>query len=104
MTINEYQDWTSTLWLSGRTEKGISLAAIGLAGEVGEALEVVKKHLRDGKFDREKFVKEMGDAQYYIAQLANQFDVKMSEILDANVQKLEDRKSRNVLHGAGDNR
>lgn len=43
-------------------------SAIGMAGEVGEFNEIVKKHLFQGKaFDRDHAIKELGDIYWYFA-------------------------------------
>ena len=46
----------------------------------------------------------MGDVQWYQARLADWFDIEFEEIFIENVKKLHSRKSRNKIHGDGDNR
>lgn len=62
---------------------------LGLAGEVGEALDLIKKHLGHGQaLDREKLKKEFGDCRWYSANLEDSFGFKSSEVAAANVEKL----------------
>lgn len=81
--------------------------ALGLGGEVGEILNKVKKMMRDGKTKEElqETIKgEIGDVCWYVSSLAYEFDLKLSDILSFNLNKLYDRKDRGVLGGSGDNR
>jgi len=82
---------------------------LGVAGEAGEMVEKIKKLFRDknGIIDDEfiqAVIKEMGDIQWYMARLADKFNIKFNEIPVANISKLSSRKKRNKLHGDGDNR
>jgi NTP pyrophosphatase (non-canonical NTP hydrolase) len=113
--IDEYADWVMSTWSSkGTTAQQLTfedlyVMSVGLPGEVGEALEKLKKGVRDQhipghEFDLEGFKKEMGDAIYYWAMLLNYCGIEPSEVLAMNKFKSEDRKARGVEHGSGDNR
>lgn len=66
--------------------------ALGLAGEAGEAVDLLKKHyFHDHELDREKLQKELGDALYGIGQLARLFDWRLSEVAQGNIDKLKER-------------
>lgn len=83
--------------------------ALGLAGEAGEVAEKVKKLMRDsGGVVTEEFkkslTKELGDVLWYISEIAAGIGIKLSEVADANIDKLNDRAERNVINGSGDNR
>lgn len=53
----------------------------------------------------DKLYKELGDALFYIAALCNTLGTDMSDIAKWNIEKLEDRKKRDVLtSGSGDSR
>ena len=90
-------------------EQAIIYPTLGLTGEAGEVANKVKKIIRDGSNSKdEKLVSEIkaeiGDCLWYIAVLANDFDIKLSDIASANLIKLENRKKNNTIHGSGDER
>lgn len=90
-------------------EYKILYPALGLSGESGEVAEAVKKALRDenGKFSREKkeaLKKELGDILWYVSALSSDLGLKLSDVGQTNINKLESRKNRGVLSGSGDNR
>jgi len=90
-------------------EPGWLYYVLGVAGESGEMMEKIKKLFRDknGVIDdefRDAIVKEMGDVQWYMARLADWFDIDFEVIFRTNIKKLQSRQKRNKLHGDGDNR
>jgi len=90
-------------------EPGWLYYTMGIAGETGELMEKIKKLFRDnnGIIDNDfksALIKEMGDVQWYMARLADQFDIDFEVIFRTNVKKLQSRKKRNKLHGDGDDR
>ena len=83
--------------------------AFGIAEEQGELLGKLKKLFRDkeGVIDAEfkdAVIGEMGDMLWYMARLCSKFDLPFSQVPMGNLNKLQSRKERNVLHGDGDNR
>src|SRR5687768_13036382 len=89
--IDAYAEWTWTTWGSEK-DRDASHAAFGFAEEAGEVMGVFKREQRGEGFDRDKFIKEMGDVAYYWARLCIAHDVKPSEVLATNKAKLLDRK------------
>ena len=90
-------------------EQAIIYPTLGLTGEAGEVANKVKKIIRDGSNSKdEKLVSEIkaeiGDCLWYIAVLANDFDIKLSDIASTNLEKLANRKKNNTIHGSGDTR
>ena len=90
-------------------EQAIIYPTLGLTGEAGEVANKVKKIIRDGSDSKdEKLVSEIkaeiGDCLWYIAVLASDFDIKLSDIASANLEKLEKRKEKGTIHGSGDDR
>ena len=90
-------------------EQAIIYPTLGLTGEAGEVANKVKKIIRDGSDSKdEKLVSEIkaeiGDCLWYIAVLANDFDIKLSDIASTNLEKLANRKKNNTTHGSGDTR
>ena len=83
--------------------------ALGLANEAGEVLGKLKKVFRDdgGKFTEDKLSSlhsEMGDTMWYLATLAHELGFDLESIAIENIEKLKNRKQRNVIKGDGDNR
>ena len=90
-------------------EQAIIYPTLGLTGEAGEVANKVKKIIRDGSDStNEKLVSEIkseiGDCLWYIAVLANDFDIKLSDIASTNIEKLALRQKNNTIHGSGDDR
>lgn len=82
---------------------------MGLAGEAGETVDKVKKIIRDkegvaSSEDVEAIKKELGDVLWYIASISTYLDISLSDIAKTNLDKLESRYQRNLIHGEGDNR
>jgi NTP pyrophosphatase (non-canonical NTP hydrolase) len=78
---------------------------LGLVGEAGEVAEKVKKMLRDdSRINQKEIVKELGDVLFYTTAIANYFYSDLQTVIDTNVKKLDDRETRGVLRGSGDNR
>lgn len=77
-----------------------------LAGEVGELLSLEAKAVRDGMKDDHavNVKKELGDILWMITAIAQDYDLTLQEVAQANIDKLNDRAARNKLQGSGDNR
>lgn len=66
--------------------------AMGLNGEAGEFIDLVKKHLFQGKpLDKEHLAKELGDVAWYLAVAAQGLGYNLETILQMNVDKLMER-------------
>ena len=73
-------------------EKQLSLGALGLGGESGEVVDLIKKVLHHGKpLDKDKLIEEMGDVRWYLEYLAASIGVSMEEIETRNIKKLRAR-------------
>ena len=65
---------------------------MGLNGESGEVIDVVKKHLFQGhELDKEKIVKELGDVLWYVAEVCESLDVTIEQVMEQNIEKLQKR-------------
>ena len=112
LTFSDYQAQTVATIVypfERHSQEAINYCILGLGGEVGEILEKWKKILRDvgGSVTLEKkeeLGKELGDVMWYLASLARELNLDLSEIASKNLEKLQSRKDRGVLHGSGDNR
>ena len=93
MNVNDYQKEAMTLLNPALTEKDVLMNALmGLCGESGEAIDVMKKHLYQGHdLDKEKLVKELGDIAWYLAEAATGLNIDLSEVLQRNLDKLHAR-------------
>lgn len=109
MTFNEYQAKARETAIFPDEDNRFIYATLGMMGEAGEVSEKIKKIWRDkGKAvsveDREEIKKELGDVLWYMSQLALEIGIDFDDIAVHNINKLQSRLARNVLHGAGDNR
>lgn len=79
----------------------------GILEESGEVAGVFKRLLR-GDYNPDvamtKLHKELGDVLWYLSQIALDNGWKLSEIAQANLDKLESRFTRNLIMGSGDER
>lgn len=71
--------------------RDLFIMSVGLAGETGEVLELLKKHVRDGKLDRDALLLELGDVLHYLTRIAAEYGLSLPQVMDANVIKLEQR-------------
>ena len=66
--------------------------ALGLAGEAGEAADIVKKVWAQGHdLDVEALEKELGDILWYVALTAHAINKNLSQIASGNIAKLRAR-------------
>ena len=93
MTINEYQTLAMQTLNPELSAKDVLINGVmGLCGESGEAIDIVKKWLAQGhELDREKLAKELGDIAWYLAETAYALDIPLEDILQANIEKLAKR-------------
>ena len=93
MTVNEYQSLALTTLNPQLDKKDMLINGVmGLCGESGEAIDVVKKHLHQGHpLDKEKLSKELGDIAWYLAETAWALDIPLETILRGNLEKLKSR-------------
>lgn len=65
---------------------------MGLAGESGECVDLVKKLLFQGhELVKERLAKELGDVAWYLAVTAHAIDYPLDKILQMNIDKLMER-------------
>jgi len=73
-------------------ESKLLTSGLGLAGEGGECAEVAKKTVFHGKeFDKDDYIKELGDIFWYLAFSTNMLGISLEEVIRRNVEKLQDR-------------
>ena len=93
MTINEYQKLAMTTLNPDLAKKDVLINGVmGLCGESGECIDIVKRHLAQGhELNREELIKELGDVAWYLAETAMALDVELEEVLMRNIEKLKKR-------------
>lgn len=86
---------------------GMGYLALKLNGEAGEVAEKIGKALR-GDYElrskRQDILLELGDVLWYLSQIARELDYSMTDVAQANLDKLAARKANNTLRGNGDAR
>lgn len=93
MTGNEYQAQAMRTLNPALSQKDVLINGVmGLCGEAGEAIDLVKKHLSQGHpLDRAALVKELGDVAWYLAETAYALEVPLDHVLEENLPKLRER-------------
>lgn len=86
------------------TDEQINYCILGLVGEAGEVANQWKKVYRDDggviTEDRhDKLKDELGDVLWYVAALADELGLSLSEIKTHNTDKLLGRKANDTIHG-----
>lgn len=114
MTFDEYQKKAITTdSFAGENRDITSIAfmskVLGLVGEAGEVAEKFKKIYRNkrGEFndqDRQEIAKELGDTLWYLCVVGDYIGLSFEDVAKGNLQKLQDRKKRDVITSKGDNR
>lgn len=110
-TLNDYQEkaWSYAL----PSAKNAFYLFPGIAAEVGELCGVQAKFVRDNPISTDLFLwekkqemlkKELGDILWFVAGIASNYQWKLEDIAKMNIDKLEDRRQRNMIQGSGDNR
>jgi len=82
----------------------ISYTVLGLAGEVGEFANIVKKIERDGKTINQMLnmlVDELGDVLWYVFACADEIGVPVEHVALANIKKLAERKRTQSIQDNG---
>lgn len=93
MTINEYQKLAMTTLNPALSEKEVLLNGVmGLCGESGETIDLVKKWMMQGhELDKAHLAKELGDVAWYLAETATAIGYDLETILQNNIDKLKAR-------------
>lgn len=90
MEFNEYQR-AANRTLYGN-EQVLTNCALGLAGESGQLIDLIKNYTFKGKdLDRQELVHEMGDVLWYLSQIAQWADVPFDEVAQTNIKTLNKR-------------
>ena len=90
---NEYQKLAMKTLNPTLNKKEILVNGVmGLNGESGEVIDIVKKHMFQGhELDKEKIKKELGDVMWYVAEVCEALDLSLDEVMEGNIEKLRKR-------------
>jgi NTP pyrophosphatase (non-canonical NTP hydrolase) len=78
-------------------------AATGVVGEAGELIDAVKKHIiYDQPIDINNVIEELGDLEFYMEQIRQEFGLTREECLDWNMKKLADKDKGRYAEGYSD--
>ena len=92
MDIREYQKLVLTTAPLLSLNDLVINGAMGLNGEAGEVIDIVKKWMYQGhNLDEAKLMDELGDVLWYVAILAHGLEVSIESLLEANIEKLKAR-------------
>ncbi|MCX6792517.1 MAG: nucleoside triphosphate pyrophosphohydrolase family protein [Candidatus Falkowbacteria bacterium] len=103
MKLNEYQKKAALTAKYPTISKRYVYPALGLAGESGEVLDLVKKIFRNhkGKITpeyRKALKDELGDVLWYVAMLSRDFNFDLEDVAKLNLKKLDERLKKGTLH------
>ncbi len=106
MKIEKYQALSERTQGPGLNHReALCNAGLGLAGEAGECVDIIKKHVFHGHdLDGNKLIEEMGDVLFYLAWMASELDVSLAYVAEMNVEKLKRRYPNGFSHEASVNR
>ena len=92
MTINEYQRQALRTESKARDHDRILQGLMGLNGEAGEAIDILKKHYFHGHtLDTKHLALELGDIAWYLALSADALGYDLETVLRLNIEKLRKR-------------
>ena len=68
---------------------GVMNACLGLAGEVGELNDMIKKWVfHEKELDETHLKKELGDVMWYVAMMCQSVGWELDDVLQMNIDKL----------------
>jgi NTP pyrophosphatase (non-canonical NTP hydrolase) len=70
---------------------------LGLMNEAGDVGGAFKKEIRDHIDNTELIIDEMGDVLWYLTRLCDVYDIKLSELMVNNMDKLFKRMSEEQM-------
>lgn len=89
MTGNEYQKLAMRTAGDGDIKYLIENGVMGLNGEAGECIDLVKKWRFQGHpLDARRLMDELGDVLWYVAITASGLSYSLDEIMQHNIDKL----------------
>jgi NTP pyrophosphatase (non-canonical NTP hydrolase) len=107
--FNKFQQEAIRTAVYPNVKRNLYYPTLGLASEAGEVCGKIKKIMRDKdgqatNEDIDKISSELGDVLWYVSAIAYELNIPLKSIAEGVLKKLDDRKSRGVIQGSGDNR
>lgn len=91
MQLSEYSDEANKT----NNQPHLYYHALGLGGESGEALEVIKKSYRPGRtLDSKALEAELGDVLWYLNAVARTAGLTLEGIAERNLEKIRARQAQ----------
>lgn len=92
ITPNDYQRRCMRTAPTNSHSDLIENGVMGMCGEAGEAIDIVKKYLYQGhELDKDHLILELGDVLWYVATCAEGLNVSLEEVMVRNIEKLQKR-------------
>lgn len=93
MNINEYQNLAMRTLNPELSKRDVLINSVmGLCGESGEAIDIVKRWMAQGHaLDKDHLARELGDIAWYLAEAATALEIPLEEIFQGNIDKLKKR-------------
>ena len=95
MTFDEYQEAARQTSGTSNTDtiyEGVSCAVLGLAGESGEVVDLIKKWAFHGhSLPTHKMREELGDVLWYLSDICSLLGYSLEAIARQNIAKLQRR-------------
>ena len=90
LSLNEYQ--MAAMAFKDPEQGDLNYSVLGLNGEAGEVADAVKKLNYHGhSISQSGLIEELGDALWYIASIAHDLEVSLSDVANVNMRKLWSR-------------
>lgn len=91
MTMIQYQAAAQRTSTGSDKDKLVN-GCMGLCGEAGECIDILKKHMHQGhELDKAHLTEELGDVLWYCAELATGLGVTLDQVAQRNLDKLQRR-------------
>ena len=93
LTANAYQKLAMRSLNPALSKKDVLINGVmGLCGEAGECIDIVKKMMfQQHELDRDRLIEELGDVLWYCAELASGIGVTLGGVAARNIRKLKKR-------------
>ncbi len=75
-------------------ERRLMILSLGLAGESGETIEILKKYFRNGDIKLEHLEEELGDVLAYVSMIGDHFGLSLEDIAKNVIAKNKKRREK----------